>query len=49
MLKNAGPEHKNGLLFQANANNEIYTPDNKYGKQIISTLNTFFKHNKEAK
>lgn len=49
MIRNAGPEHKNGLLFQANAANEIYTPDNEYGKKIISSLNTFFKHNKEAK
>lgn len=49
MIRNAGPEHKNGLLFQANASNEIYTPDNEYGKKIISSLNTFFNHNKEAK
>ena len=49
MITNAGPEYKNGLLFQVNAANEIYTPDNKYGKEIISLLNTFFKHNKEAK
>lgn len=49
MIQKAGPEYKNGLLFQANATNEIYTPDNEYGKKIISTLNTFFKHNKEAK
>lgn len=49
MIQKAGPEHKNGLLFQANASNEIYTNDNEYGKQIISTLNTFFKYSKEAK
>ena len=49
MIRNAGPEHKNGLLFQANAANEIYTPDNEYGKKIISNLNTLFKYNKEAK
>ena len=49
MITKAGPEYKNGLLFQANAANEIYTSDNEYGKKIISRLNTFFKYNKEAK
>lgn len=49
MIRNAGPEHKNGLLFQANTANEIYTNDNKYGKQIISSLNNYFKHNNEVK
>lgn len=49
MIRKAGPEHKNGLLFQANAANEIYTSDNEYGKKIISSLNTLFKYNKEAK
>ena len=49
MMKNAGPEHKNGLLFQANANNEIYTSDNEYGKKIIADLNKFFKYHDEAK
>ena len=49
MITKAGPEHKNGLLFQTNAANEIYTSDNKYGKQIISSLNSYFKYNKEVK
>ena len=49
MLKNAGPEHRNGLLFQVNAANEIYTSDNEYGKKIIADLNKFFKHHDEAK
>lgn len=49
MITNAGPEHKNGLLFQANAANEIYTNDNNYGKNIIKSLNSFFKVNNEAK
>ena len=49
MIRNAGPEHKNGLLFQTNAANEIYTNDNNYGKNIIKSLNSFFKVNNEAK
>lgn len=49
MITNAGPEHRNGLLFQANAANEIYTSDNEYGKKIIADLNKYFKYYNEAK
>lgn len=48
-LITAAGKDADALRFGSNAINQIYTNDNKYGRQIINELNDYFKHNKEAK
>ena len=48
MINAAGSE-ADGLRFNSNIANQEFTNDNKYGKQIIERLNSYFKNRKEAK
>lgn len=48
MINSAGV-YADGLKFKSNIVNQEFTNNNKYGKQIIEELNTYFKTNKEAK
>ena len=48
MINAAGSE-ADGLRFNSNIANQEFTNDNKYGKQIIERLNSYFKNRNEAK
>ena len=48
MINAAGSE-ADGIRFNSNIANQEFTNDNKYGKQIIERLNSYFKNRKEAK
>ena len=48
-LINSAGNDRDALMFSANVANKEFTPDNKYGKQIIDWLNGYYKNYKEAK
>ena len=48
MINAAGSE-ADGIRFNSNIANQEFTNDNKYGKQIIERLNSYFKNRNEAK
>lgn len=47
MIKKAGAD-ADALKFSDNINSQIYSNDNKYGKEIISALNNVFKLNNQV-